>query len=91
MTKQRQTEPHWLTGTAFKLSIQCNHDAFGPTEAELRDELAGLLQSVALKILSGDDLGMYQTIFDSNGNDVGRYAVKDIDAQGNETFPQILR
>lgn len=77
--------------TAFKLTINADNAAFGPTEAELRDELAGLLQSIAQKILSGGDLGMHQSIFDSNGNNVGAYAVKDIDERGNEIFPKILR
>jgi len=44
-----------------------------------RAEIAHILRSIANKIDDSinDDIKMYQTIFDINGNDVGRYAIKE--------------
>jgi hypothetical protein len=36
-----------------------------------------ILRAVADRIESGDEYQMFRTIFDANGNDVGRFALKD--------------
>ena len=39
-------------------------------------ELARILRGIADDISNGREYDMFQTIFDANGNDVGRYALK---------------
>lgn len=68
----------------FRLHIDCDNAAFEPSPAP---ELARILRSIAdrLDTVEGEDytdqhggwIKHYQTVLDSNGNDVGRYAVKD--------------
>jgi hypothetical protein len=58
----------------FVLSLTTDNDAFQPEPAL---ELAVILRKIADQIEAGDrDIHCYQTIFDTNGNDVGRYALK---------------
>jgi hypothetical protein len=62
----------------FTLKIDCDNDAFQPDAC---DELAKILRHIADNIDScnGNDdqnIAYYQTVFDVNGNDVGRYALK---------------
>ena len=67
----------------FNLYLSTDNAAFGDeTERDLADErtrveLARILRRIANDIEDGKDISMYQTIFDINGNDVGRYALKD--------------
>jgi len=64
----------------FKLFIDCGNAAFCeddyPTESSAAPELARILREVADRIEGGDMFGMYRTIHDMNGNDVGRFALK---------------
>ncbi len=75
--------------TTFRLYIDLGNDAMR-TRKDLADALEGVIAEVltprrlapfaetAADDFDGDLLpGWYQTIFDVNGNDVGRYAVKD--------------
>ena len=62
----------------FTLKIDCDNEAFNyPTEGE-GYELARILRIVADKVerQNPDAYSNYQTVFDINGNDVGRYALK---------------
>lgn len=43
---------------------------------ELRDAIAAILKDVAGKVQGGDLDGLYHTIFDANGNNVGAWAGK---------------
>ena len=60
----------------FVLKINTDNDAFEPDPSA---ELARILRHTAAYIENGGDhyIGVYQTIHDINGNDVGRYAVKE--------------
>jgi hypothetical protein len=58
----------------FNLYINTDNDSFQPDPAP---ELARLLRYIAGRIESGEFFGHYLTIFDANGNDVGRFALKD--------------
>lgn len=60
----------------FKLYIDIDNDAFAPNP---QDEIARILKAIADKIqnASQDTISFYQTIYDINGNDVGRYAIKN--------------
>jgi hypothetical protein len=92
-----------MSNTVFKLTMRCDSAAFGaPTDYkphrinQLRDQLVRSLREVANNIELGRDipdrhLGNYQNIHDSHGNIVGHYALKDIDYEGKEIFPDILR
>ena len=60
----------------FQLYIGTDNAAFEPDPSQ---ELATLLRKVAAKIESGEDYSMFQTIHDTNGNDVGRFALKSDD------------
>ncbi len=71
----------------FTLIIDCNTDAFGASESERNMEVHSILKKLAGEVLRGEvDLGahfvrsQYRTIFDANGNDVGRvsYVREDI-------------
>jgi hypothetical protein len=58
----------------FRLNINCEGSAF---EGEsFSAEIVALLRVVAQRIEDGDSFDMYRTIFDSNGNDCGRFALK---------------
>lgn len=57
----------------FTLQLSTDNEAFADDPAP---ELARILRSVADRIERGDDISMFQTIHDANGNDVGRFAHK---------------
>lgn len=57
----------------FHLYIDTDNDAFTP---EPNAELARILRAIADKVEGGEWLGQFLTVFDANGNDVGRYALK---------------
>lgn len=57
----------------FRLFIDTDNDAFNPDPGP---ELARLLRKIADRI-EDDVPDHYRTILDINGNDVGRYAVKE--------------
>lgn len=69
----------------FRLFIHTDNAAFAsqtsddPDEhdAALRLELHRLLTGVAGRVLAGEDISHFLTIFDVNGNDVGRFALKE--------------
>ena len=61
---------------SFRLYVNVDNDAFSPDPTP---ELASLLRSIAHRIERDDSYnGWYQTILDSNGNDVGRFAIKEV-------------
>lgn len=66
----------------FTVSIDCGNAAFcdesadRPTIESAGPELARILREIANRIESGRDYDFFQTIRDTNGNDVGRYAMK---------------
>ena len=57
----------------FRLYIRTESDAFITDRGA---EVSRLLRSVADRIESGEDFSHYRTLFDLNGNDVGRAAFK---------------
>lgn len=59
----------------FRLNIDTDNDAFQP---DPRREIADILKHIATQVANGemDVMRCYQTVFDVNGNDVGRYAFK---------------
>jgi hypothetical protein len=59
--------------TRFTVTISTDNAAFNPDPAP---ELARILRAIADRIDRGEDIRMYQTILDVNGNDVGRFAHK---------------
>jgi len=62
------------TSKRFTLYINTDNEAFSP---EPEPELSRLLRKVADRIERGhDDVSYFQTIHDSNGNNVGRFALK---------------
>ena len=56
----------------FTLKMECENSAF----EDQRVEIARILRAIADKIEQGEDYTFFTTIFDRNGNSVGRYAVK---------------
>ena len=64
-------------GKTFRLFIDTDHAAFGDDGAARGVEVARILRDVAARIeTEGDIWDWYQTLFDVNGNDVGRAAFK---------------
>lgn len=61
----------------FSLSINCGNSAFN--DCNMDDEIARILRDVANRIESKGCTGFYETINDNNGNDVGRFALKNDD------------
>jgi hypothetical protein len=57
---------------AFQLFIDCENDVFLP-ESGL--ELARILRDIASYVENNGTPSLWQTVNDSNGNDVGRYAL----------------
>jgi hypothetical protein len=60
----------------FRLNVHTDNAAFDPDPAP---ELARILRAAAERIESGEYIGHYLTILDVNGNDVGRFALKNED------------
>jgi hypothetical protein len=58
----------------LRVNVRCSTAAFDDTYPGL--EVARILRDIAAKIDSNMASGCYQTIFDINGNDVGRYRLK---------------
>jgi hypothetical protein len=54
----------------FTLTINLENDAFSP---EPEPEVARILRVIADKLEENPGYPMYQTVFDVNGNDVGRF------------------
>lgn len=60
---------------AFKLTIDTDNAAF---EEGREEEVALILMSIASRLRSGESFAPnYETLRDTNGNDVGRAAFKD--------------
>lgn len=62
--------------SAFHLTVNVDNAAFDP---DPRPELARILRAVAQLVEDGEHIGHYLTVFDVNGNDVGRFAIKNED------------
>lgn len=60
----------------LRLFIHTENAAFGEMEYETAAECARILRQIAAKLDDWDGAQQYQTIFDMNGNDVGRYRLK---------------
>ena len=70
----------------FRLTIRTDGDAFSCGSnahaddpqacGQMSRETARILREIAKRLDQGDDFAMYQTLFDENGNDVGRAAFK---------------
>lgn len=58
----------------FKLNIHADTAVFWP---DPKPELARILRTIADKLDQDEDVSHFLTIHDVNGNDVGRYALKD--------------
>lgn len=60
----------------FTVTVNLDGDAFQPDPAR---ELGDILDHVRRQIMAGTKhYGCYQTILDSNGNDVGRWRVPEV-------------
>lgn len=59
----------------FTVKIDCDNAAF--EDRDSATEVATILRRLADRIYRDGFSGFYETILDSNGNDVGRYALKD--------------
>lgn len=65
---------------SFHMIMAVNSAAFGETDTDRDMEVARILRRIADKLENGDScIESYQTVFDANGNDVGRYAIKTQD------------
>jgi hypothetical protein len=66
----------------FKIEMQTDNSAFGDTREDNAREVARILRQIADKLKNDEwaSNGMHQTIFDLNGNDVGRFVLKGSDA-----------
>lgn len=64
-------------GTTFRLTIRTDNAAFD--EEYQAQETARILRDVADKLDAGENFEMFRTLFDINGNDVGRAAFKPDD------------
>ncbi len=62
----------------FEVTIHTDNDVFDPPTIEV----ARILRKIASELESGaDDFGMYRTLSDINGNDVGRAKMHANDAE----------
>ena len=62
----------------FKIEMSTDNTAFGDTRESQAEEVARILEEIAAKLRSDAwaRSGFHQTIFDLNGNDVGRFIIK---------------
>ena len=58
----------------LRINIQADNDSFHDDREE---ELARILRRITRWLEAGDDLSHFLTLFDINGNDVGRVALKE--------------
>ena len=63
--------------TTFTVSMNTDNAAF---DDDHNSEVARILRAIADKVESHGCSGFFETIRDINGNDVGRYAIKNDDA-----------
>lgn len=61
--------------STFKLWIHTDNASFEDESKQY--EIARILRDIANKVESSGVNWNYKTIFDSNGNDIGRYAEKE--------------
>jgi len=70
---------------AFTLTISTENAAFEACGLDVflcrEREVARILRDVADKLETGSDFSMFRTLFDINGNDVGRAAFKNWNAK----------
>lgn len=59
-----------MSAPRLQVAVTCENAAF---EGDPGPECARILRKIADKIEAGQDAYNYQTIFDANGNDVGRW------------------
>ena len=64
----------------FKLWIRTENAAF--SDGYRNYETARILRIIADRLELGEEFEFYQTLFDFNGNDVGRAAFKPNDEEG---------
>ena len=62
----------------FTVKFDCDNAVF---EGDPTTEIARILRRVADRVESGDGLRFWETILDANGNDVGRFALKEKGAE----------
>ena len=62
--------------TTFKLYIRTDNAAF---DGSPNIETARILRKIATRLENGEEFHFYETLFDINGNDVGRAAFKEDD------------
>ena len=67
----------------FTVKTECGNAAYtdeadNATNDSAAPELARILREIADRIEAGTDYGWFKTILDVNGNDVGRYALKEV-------------
>jgi hypothetical protein len=67
-------EPERPMSNVFTVQIRTDNDAF--QDGNEQAELARILRGIAARLEAGEDVYYFQTIFDINGNDVGRFALK---------------
>lgn len=62
----------------FKIEMSTDNAAFGDTRESQAEEVACILEWVARDLRSNfwARSGLHQTMFDLNGNDVGRFIIK---------------
>ena len=56
----------------FVLNLNCVNDVFQP---DPRLEISRILRDVADQLDNGETADYFRTIFDANGNDVGRFKI----------------
>lgn len=61
----------------FTLVLHLDNDAFQRPSPKAEAEVARILRETATRLLAGEDFTHYRTLFDANGNDVGRAAFKE--------------
>ncbi len=57
----------------FTVAFDADNAAFEP---EPEHEIARILRVIAERVENGEDISHFKTIFDINGNDVGRYSLR---------------
>ena len=59
----------------LRINIQADNDAF--EEGNREGELARIIRDISQRLEEGEEFGWFLTLFDINGNDVGRVALKE--------------
>lgn len=57
----------------FRVYLECDNAAFAE---DMRGEISSVLRDIAQRVEGGEDCSLFRSVYDSNGNVCGTFALK---------------